>query len=149
MQHNNEEGDLLRMWRVTAKGLVPLAFPWVKTDQVRFSPEGKTLATSDYSGVALWDLTAPVPRERAKLPWLGTGYYQRFRFDATGARLASWSGSKLAVWDTTTGKQLHVWDWPGEIHAVAFAHDGNHLAVGNGNGTIYVLRLPEVVAAKR
>jgi len=45
------------------------------------------------------------------------------------------------VWDAATGKQLHHWQWPGPIEAVAFAHDGQHLAAGNANGTIYILRL--------
>ena len=64
-QHNNEEEDLLRLWRVTARGLVPLAFPWGKIDRVRFSPDGKTLATSGSGGATLRGLTAPFPRERA------------------------------------------------------------------------------------
>jgi hypothetical protein len=29
-----------------------------------------------------------------------------------------------------------------QCRSVAFAHDGKHLAVGNSNGTVYVLRLP-------
>lgn len=28
------------------------------------------------------------------------------------------------------------------IHKVLFAPDGKHLAVGNSNGTVYILRLP-------
>jgi WD40 repeat protein len=139
MQHNDEEGDLMRLWRVTDKGLIPLAFPWIKTDRVRFSPDGKTLALAERGGVALWDLTGPAPRERFKLT--GLGGRPDFRFNAAGARLAGWYGSRLAVWETATGKQLHLWEWPGGLGAVAFAQDGKHLAVGNANGTIYVLRL--------
>jgi hypothetical protein len=51
------------------------------------------------------------------------------------------TGRRLVVWDTASGKALHTWDWPLACQAVAFAHDGKHLAVGNANGTVYVLRL--------
>jgi hypothetical protein len=73
--------------------------------------------------------------ERFKLP----GWY--FRFNVTGSQLACWNRNKLAIYDPASGKQLHNWDWPGVIGVVAFAHDGKHLAVGNANGTIYILRL--------
>ncbi len=143
MDHNVEEEDIVRMWKVTEKGLVPLAFPWVKADHVRFSPDGKTLATANHGGITLWDLTASPPRERSKLASFGQWERLEFRFNDSGDRLASWAGSHLAVWDTATAKQLHVWQWPGTIESAAFSHDGKHLAVGNANGTIYVLRLPK------
>ena len=54
----------------------------------------------------------------------------------------SMTGGRLVVWDTDSGKELHTWDWPLQCRSVAFAHDGKHLAVGNSNGTVYVLRLP-------
>jgi WD40 repeat protein len=142
MQHNVENFDLLRMWRVTEKGLLPLTFPSIKTDRVRFSPDGKTLATGSQAGITLWDLTAPIPRERCTLAGFGQWERLEFCFNASGDRLASWAGAHLAVWDTAGGKQLHVWEWPGSIESVAFSRDGKHLAVGNANGTIYILRLP-------
>ena len=46
--------------------------------------------------------------------------------------------------DASSGKRLNRWQWPGmSTTALAFAPDGRHLAVGNRNGTVYVLRLSE------
>jgi WD40 repeat protein len=133
----------LRLWRVTDKGLVPLTFPWITPYVVRFAPDGKTLAVTQ-NGVELWDLTGPLPQLRVRLEGLEPNEereHYRLRFSPAGDRLVTWGGGGLALWDTKTGKQLHAWKWPGDIGAVAFAHDGRHLAVGNANGTIYVLRL--------
>jgi WD40 repeat protein len=133
--------DVVRLWRVTSKGLVTVAFPSVQSACVALSPDGKTLATANAAGITLWDLTGPVPKERQVLALRTDGGGPALCFDAAGDRIAAWSGPKLAVFDSANGKQQHAWDWPGNIEAVAFAHDGRHLAGGNANGTIYVLRL--------
>jgi WD40 repeat protein len=132
----------LRVWRVTETGLAPLAFPWVRTNRVAFTPDGKGLAAGSGGAIHLWDLTPRVPRERLVLKVSDNWDHPLFRFDATGRRLVSLTGRRVAVWDTATGKALHAWDWPLQCRSVAFAHDGRHLAVGNSNGTVYVLRLP-------
>jgi WD40 repeat protein len=134
-----DENHHLRMYRLGANDLIPVRFSPINADRVAFSPDGTTLATSSEDGITLWDLTRPSPIERLKLPAL-TGYRPDFRFNASGSRLASWNGGKLGLWDTASGKQLRAWDWPGPIGTVAFAHEGKHLAVGNANGTIYVVR---------
>jgi WD40 repeat protein len=51
--------------------------------------------------------------------------------DATG---------RVVVW-SATGKKLHEWTFPGPVRCVSFAPDGRHLALGNGDGTVYILRL--------
>jgi hypothetical protein len=38
--------------------------------------------------------------------------------------------------------QATTWNLPGAVHGLAFSHDGQRLAVGNGDGTIYLFRLP-------
>jgi hypothetical protein len=47
------------------------------------------------------------------------------------------------LWATSaaTDESIPVWRLPGRVHGAAFSHDGKHLALGNANGTIYVLRL--------
>jgi WD40 repeat protein len=135
-----DENDVLRVYRMGPKGLIRLAFPPVISSRVAFSPDSTTLASAQGDAVTLWDLTRPFPAERLRLSGAAGSGHPDLRFDAGGTRLACWNGNKLAVWDTASGKQLHAWDWPGNIGAVAFAHDGKHLAVGNANGTIYVLR---------
>jgi WD40 repeat protein len=59
-----------------------------------------------------------------------------------GKTLAS-AGEKgeVVVWDAASGKKLRDWRFPGRVECLAFASDGQHLATGNGNGTVYILRL--------
>jgi WD40 repeat protein len=58
------------------------------------------------------------------------------------------------LWDTAflhgqgERQKLDGWQQPGGIHDLAFAHDSRHLTVGNGNGTIYILRLDRGTAKK-
>ncbi|MGH7168953.1 MAG: WD40 repeat domain-containing protein, partial [Gemmataceae bacterium] len=47
---------------------------------------------------------------------------------------------RVVVW-SALGKKLHEWTFPGPVHCVSFAPDGRHLALGNGDGTVYILRL--------
>ena len=52
----------------------------------------------------------------------------------------------VRLWDSASGKQTKVWQLaPAGSHVldVVFSPDGRHLASANGNGTIYILRLPE------
>ena len=50
-------------------------------------------------------------------------------------------GSTVVVLDMPAGKKEKEWQFPGPVHGLAFAPDSRHLAVANGNGTIYILRL--------
>jgi Tol biopolymer transport system component len=50
---------------------------------------------------------------------------------------------ELVRLDLKTGKDVGGWDWPDMSGAVAFAPDGRHLAVGNTDGTVLILRLAE------
>lgn len=54
-----------------------------------------------------------------------------------------WAGF-LYVWDAASGRKLHEWTLPGDAITCVFAADGRHLATGNANGTVYILRLPDV-----
>ena len=49
---------------------------------------------------------------------------------------------RVTVWDTTTMQKRWEWRAPGRVLAVALSPDGEHLATANGNGTLYLLRLP-------
>ncbi len=48
---------------------------------------------------------------------------------------------RVIVWTDGMAKKLHEWTFPGPVRCVAFAPDGQHLALGNGDGTVYILRL--------
>ena len=48
---------------------------------------------------------------------------------------------KLIFWEASSGKKLREWQLGGAAYALRFSPDSRYLAVGNANGTIYVLRL--------
>jgi WD40 repeat protein len=54
---------------------------------------------------------------------------------------ASAIDGKVILWDTVSQKQVRKWQLPGAVHGIAFAADGQHLALANGNGTVYILHL--------
>ena len=74
-------------------------------------------------------------------------------FDPLGRRLATTgTQGRIFLWGVKTGKRQHTWQTPQrtwERHRpadpvdLAFAPDGRHLALGNANGTIWLIRLPE------
>jgi WD40 repeat protein len=47
----------------------------------------------------------------------------------------------VLVWDTATRTVVREWQLAGAVHGVTFAADSRHLALANGNGTAYLLRL--------
>ena len=47
----------------------------------------------------------------------------------------------VILWDAATGETIWDWQLPGAVNAVATAPDSRHLAMGNSNGTVYILRL--------
>jgi hypothetical protein len=52
------------------------------------------------------------------------------------------AGGRIVLRDGTSCAKRHEWQLPGEVNRLAFFPDGRHLATANGNGTVYVLRLP-------
>jgi WD40 repeat protein len=60
---------------------------------------------------------------------------------SNGKFLASANEGGHVIVSSTSGEKLHEWTFPGPVRCVAFAPDGQHLALGNGDGTVYILRL--------
>jgi WD40 repeat protein len=69
-------------------------------------------------------------------------------FAPDGKRLASVSyrnDNRVIWWDTETWTKEDEWQAPGEVFSVfsvTFLRDSRYLGLGNGNGTVYILRLP-------
>jgi WD40 repeat protein len=115
-----------------------------------FGGHGETLLVGGGSHrkpqVELLDVSGEIPRCLATFAGLrdvalsvsaSSGGHLFAACDETG-RVVVWSAS---------GKILHEWTFPGPVHCVSFAPDGYHLALGNGDGTVYILRLAD--AAKK
>jgi len=63
-------------------------------------------------------------------------------FGKRGKILASgdWDG-KVVIWDVAERKAIQNWHVPGRIWRLAFAPDGYHLAIGDGSGLVYLIRV--------
>ena len=112
-----------------------------KVHGVVYSPDGKTLATvGEDPFIHLWDVATE--KERGTLP----GHASRvtsLAYPPTGRNILASTGldGRIMVWDTDSKNRLHEWLSPGPVFSVFFAPDGRHIATGNSNGTIYILRL--------
>jgi hypothetical protein len=105
-----------------------------------FSPDGRTLLTSDYSGGALylWDRASG----RLLRSWYAQatpGFIEAGAFSPDGKRIASGGilGNRLArVWDAATGELLFRLP-AGNVYGLAFTPDGEALiTVGSQMGDI-------------
>ena len=131
----------IRLWEATT-GQLLLTLPGMKqrTDSMAFSPDGRFLVpTSHYYGpLRAWDVnTGKGDRQFDPGPWGCAA------FSPDGGTVASGNRTgQMVLWEFATGEKRQEWQLPGWIYSVAFAADGRHLVTGNGNGTIYVFRVP-------
>jgi WD40 repeat protein len=109
---------------------------------VAFALDGRSLASGVQDGsVRVFDLTGSVVKERL-LMQRHRGAVRALVYLPGGKALASADEAGLVVlWDAVTGETLWDWQLPGAVSALAAAPDGRHLALGNSNTTVYILRL--------
>jgi WD40 repeat protein len=114
-----------------------------------FSPDGRHgLAGSEDGKVRLWDLEKDGAQQQPK-------YFQGLSAQVTSVAYApnnkmvaaSCTNGEVIVWETS-GKKHQKWNFPGAVHGVTFFPDSRHLAIANGNGTVYILRLDSPSAGK-
>jgi WD40 repeat protein len=112
------------------------------TRAVAFSPTGDNLASADGKVVRLWQLGRMPPDERDVL----LEHDEKVTtvvFSPDGVTLASADAAgKVIRWNAQSGQKVWECQLPGAVNHLAFAPDGSHLATANGNGTIYILRIP-------
>jgi WD40 repeat protein len=139
----------LRLWNVSGPFMEEVEMPKADARLVVFSPDNKTLAYASPAAVHLWDVKAAKGRRRLELPSQPrsglAGFVRALTFSPDGGLLAiAGQDRKLILWDTATGKKSRAWQFPEELKALAFACDGRHLAVGDGSGSVIILRLETI-----
>jgi WD40 repeat protein len=109
---------------------------------VAFAPDGARAASCDGHGfIRIWDLSGTEARVRPLPRWHGDAVYSvAFSPDAKLLASAGRDG-RVILWDSVGGEKRREWRFPGNVQGLAFAPDGRHLALVNGNGTVYLLRL--------
>lgn len=144
-----EDKGCVALWNVhTGKKLTPAPEGYESTvSEVRFSPDGITLAVASWDGaVYLWDMRNNQPKCE---PFKGEGSVTRLAFSPNGKILASISGwikvvgevkhdSWISVWNIETGQHKYepLRGHDGAVACLAFSLDGEILLSGGHDGMI-------------
>ena len=102
---------------------------------VKFSPDGRTLATSSWNGeVKLWAVS-----NWELLGTLRNNGTAAIDFSADGKTLASAGSEEITLWSVASGEKVATLQGhTGWIRGVAFSSDGTILASGGEGGTVRV-----------
>jgi WD40 repeat protein len=98
--------DCVRIWEIPTGKELSVLRTESYVNKVEYSPDGKTLLSSDHSGVYLWDRTSGKRLQKFD-GWEGSFYANATRVWTEGVSNAgSWSGpAPVRIWDAATGKQ--------------------------------------------
>jgi WD40 repeat protein len=113
-----------------------------RTLSASYSLDGKQLATLGADGtVILWDSLSG--EEKLRLP--GTGKpgdmvtAQRIAYSPDGTQLAACNNDRVVIYDPLTGEVIQrLGSHSGDATALAFSRDGQHLASGGIDGSVFV-----------
>jgi WD40 repeat protein len=143
VRHGTEASDdyAIRLWDLTTgEALGQVGDHQGTVGCVRFSPDGRTLASASMDHtVRLWDLATGTEIRR-----LGNVLDTRFlAFSPDGKILATAAADRaIHLWDVATGKERgHLDGTPVGPGSAAFSPDGRNLAVGSLDGSVVLWEL--------
>jgi len=120
-----KSGRELQQWRANFNAFIEVA---------SFSPDGERILYGSTGRFKLWT------RARGEI---GAFNGNCASFSPDDKLMATAGAGTLQVLEAAGLKPVREWQLPGPVHAVAFAHDGRHIATANGNGTVYIFRLAD------
>jgi WD40 repeat protein len=138
--------ETLRIWDAAGDFLDEKSPPPAQARLVSCSPTESLLAFADDDGaIHLWRLGDKIEKLR-KLPGHTAKAFgcpvKALAFSPDGKTLASSGQDKrVCLWNVGNGEKRREWQFLDEARAVAFSSEGRHLAIGNSDGTLYLLRL--------
>lgn len=148
----NTDRPVVRLWDVkSGKEREPIKGHTGNLMRLAFAEDGKTLATGSFDGTArIWNLDTG--KELAVLEH-NKSFVRSVAFSADGSLLATGIGDnvamiskdswgKVSIWDVKTGKSLFTLPVPSRVLTVAFSPDGQNLAAGTADGTVWLWELP-------
>ncbi|MCS6851211.1 MAG: protein kinase [Gemmataceae bacterium] len=148
MLFSGDAGGNLRSWRAAGAEYLPASsetIPDGSIEALALAPNGQVLVAGTGSGVILsWQLSQKALK--SSVLYVGhTGATTSLAYGPDGQTLVSASrGGEVIVWDIANNRKRAEWKFPGPVLSVAIASDGRHIATGNANGTVFILRLHEL-----
>ena len=130
-------------------------------ETVAFTPDGRILATGDGGTVSLWDVADPTRSRRLGQPLTAAKYLVRSVAFGNNGRILAIGGDTgtVSLWNVTDPAQLRRLSQPVaahngagkhvEVKAVAFASDGQTLAIGNDDGTVLLFDVADPAQPRR
>jgi WD40 repeat protein len=138
--------ETLRIWDAAGNFLDDKTPPPTLARIVACSPTEPILAfAGDDSAIHLWNLGgAKIEKLRQLAGHTGKAFgplVKALAFSPNGKIVASSGQDKyVRLWNVASGEKVHEWHFKDETRALAFSSDGRHLAVGNSDGSLYILR---------
>jgi WD40 repeat protein len=139
--------ETLRIWDATGQSLEAKATPPTIARLVACSPTEPLLAfAGDEPEIHLWNVGGKNIEKLSKLAGhTGKAFpplVKAMAFSPDGKFLASAGQDKFVrLWNVAKGDKVRECQFKDEARALAFSSDGRHLAVGNSDGTLFLLRL--------
>lgn len=139
------EDGIIRIWDVkTGRELRHFEGHTLAVSTVAFTPDGARIVSSGADGyVRVWEVAA----DAANLPTFLSDTGQSVAAIAPTGKTVAVAGleGQIVFWNLVSGSKLGEIRLSDNLRRIAFAPDSRHLVTANGNGTIYVLRIMDLL----